>query len=137
MSKRTFTPEQITELLGNPHVAKCSEKSIGYQKDFKIFAIKRYNEGWPPQQIFLAAEFNIALIGSETPKWCLKRWIKIFRKKGMAGLKTDGREQGNNRGGRHRSINCLSDKEKLKYLEAQVAYLKAENDFLAKLRKKS
>jgi hypothetical protein len=36
-------------------------------------------------------------------------------------------------GGRPKTKN-LSDKEKIEYLETKVAYLKAENDFLAKLR---
>ena len=40
-------------------------------------------------------------------------------------------------GGRPKSIAGLTDKEKLKRLEAEVAYLKEENRFLAKLRKKS
>jgi hypothetical protein len=136
MSKRIFTPEQVTDLLQNPYVTKCSDRSIGYRKDFKIFAIKRYQEGWSPQQIFREAGFNTAIIGSKTPKWCLKRWLTTFQTKGEIGLKTDSRGQGKG-GGRPKGIKHLSDKEKLKYLEAQVAYLKAENDFLAKLRKKS
>jgi hypothetical protein len=136
MSKRIFTPEQIKELLQNPNVAKCSERSISYHKDFKILAVKRYQEGHPPQAIFLEAGFNPAIIGLKTPKWCLQDWLKIFNRKGVAGLKTDGRGR-HKSGGRPKSIKHLLDKEKLKYLEAQVAYLRAENDFLAKLRKKS
>jgi transposase len=136
MSKRIFTPEQIRELLQNPNVAKCSEKSIGYSKDFKLRAIKRYQEGCPPKQIFSEAGFNTALIGLKVPKWCLQDWLKIFNAKGEVGLKTDGRGK-HKSGGRPKGIKHLSDKDKLKYLEAQVAYLKAENDFLAKLRKKS
>ena len=43
--------------------------------------------------------------------------------------------------GRHTKNNKpktkdLSSTEKIKWLEAEVAYLKAENDFLAKLRAK-
>jgi len=50
-------------------------------------------------------------------------------------LETDGRK-GNNPKGRPKT-NWQNDKEKIKYLETKIAYLKAENDFLAKLRKKS
>ncbi len=136
MSKRIFTEEQIQELSRNPNVASCGAKSVSYKKEFKIFAVKRYHEGLTPRDIFRDAEISIALVGRKAPKWCMKRWIKVFREKGEVGLMEDNRK-GNNPKGRPKGIGNLSDKEKLKYLEAEVAYLKAENDFLAKLRKKS
>ena len=136
MSKRIFTPEQIKELLQNPNVSGCSEKSLSYHKDFKIQAVKKYYEGMPGSEIFRQAEFNMNLIGYTTPKDCLRRWKRIFKAKGNTGLEIDGRGQ-HKSGGRRRGAGHLSDKEKLKYLEAEVAYLKAENSFLAKLRKKS
>jgi hypothetical protein len=52
----------------------------------------------------------------------------------LSGLQNDGR--GKTKGfnqGRSR-IKGLTDVDKIKRLEATVAYLKAENDFLAKLR---
>ncbi len=136
MGKRIFTPDQIKELLQNPNVANCSEKSISYHKDFKVSAVNKYHEGMSSSWIFRGANFNLNLIGRKTPKRCLQRWLKIFRKKGEAGLETDNRGQ-HKSGGRPKDIKHLSDKERLKYLEAEVAYLKAENSFLAKLRKKS
>jgi len=136
MSKRIFTEKQIKELLLNPNVADCSEKSVTYSKGFKLTAVKRYREGLPPHDIFREAEINLALVGRETPKWCIKRWLKIFKEKGEDGLQADGRGQRKS-GGRPKGIGNLSDEEKLKYLEAENAYLKAENSFLAKLRKKS
>jgi len=136
MSKRAFTKEQIEELRQNPNVANCSERSILYHKDFKVLAIKKHFEGIPPSWIFKEAGFSLAVIGHDTPKWCMSRWRETFRDKGEAGLKEDGRKHSNPRG-RPKSIEHLPDKERLKYLETQVAYLKAENSFLAKLRKKS
>ena len=136
MSKRIFTQEQIKELLQNPNVANCSERSILYQKNFKVVAIEKYHKGMPPAWIFREAGFDLAMIGHNAPEECLKRWRKINKEKGQAGLMVDGRKS-NNPCGRPKGIEHLSDKEKLKYLEAQVAYLKAENNFLTKLRKKS
>lgn len=133
MSKRTFTQEQIASLLQNKNVARCSEKSITYHKVFKLATVKRYQEGLPPSVIFREAGLNPALVGRETPKCCLKRWRKIYSVKGTVGLQNDGR--GIHSAGRPRGIKHMDEKEKLKYLEAQVAYLKAENAFLAKLRK--
>lgn len=133
MSKRTFTQEQISSLLKNKHVVRASEKSITYHSGFKLAAVKRYREGLSPSAIFSEAGFNLALIGRKTPKWLLTRWRKKYDVKGARGLQTDGR--GSHGGGRPPSLAGMSEKEKLKYLEAEVAYLKAENAFLAKLRK--
>ena len=131
MSKRIFTKEQIEELQRNKNIVSCSEKSITYHKDFKILAVRQYQEGTSAPQIFKEAGFNIALIGSDNPLACIRRWRKIFEKNGEAGFAKETRGGP----GRKKSLKDLTEKEKLKYLEAEVAYLKAENAFLAKLRK--
>ena len=106
---------------------------IIYSAFFYFAAVKKYQEGFPSSLIFKQAGFNIDLIGRKTPKWCIERWERTFRDKGINGLSTEARGKG---GGRPKT-NWQNDKEKIKYLETKIAYLKAENDFLAKLRKKS
>jgi hypothetical protein len=133
MSKRIFSEEQIKELSQNPNVERCSNKSITFHKDFKLSAVKKYHEGLPASEIFKQAGFNVDLIGRKEPKWCLTRWRKVFKDKGVEGLSNETRGKA---GGRPK-VNWSNEKEKIKYLETQIAYLKAENDFLAKLRKKS
>ena len=133
MSKRIFTQEHIAALLANRNVARASEKSITYRAGFKITAVKQYKEGLPPSAIFQEAGFKLALIGRETPKFCLIRWRRKFDRMGAVGLQEDNRGRASK--GRPPSVVRMGEKEKLKYLEAQVAYLKAENAFLAKLRK--
>lgn len=134
MSKRIFNQEQISLLLQNPNVDRCSEKSISYHKDFKLSAVKQYESGLPASEIFKQAGFNLDIIGRKKPKWCLGRWLKVFRTKGIKELSIEARGRG--KGGGRPKTNWSNDKEKLKYLEVQVAYLKAENAFLARLRKK-
>lgn len=136
MSKRIFTKEQIKILLQNKNVAGCSEKSISYRKNFKILAVKEYKKGLSPLEIFKLAKFDVNMINRKTPKHCLRRWLKTFKKKGNMGLKIDGRGQSKS-GGRPKNLANLTDQEKMKRLEIEVAYLKEENRFLAKLRKKS
>ena len=136
MSKRIFNKEQIKTLLQNENVAGCSEKSISYRRDFKILAVKKYQEGLPPSEIFRQARFDTDAIGRKTPGRCLRRWLRVFKQKGEVGLNADGRGQ-SKAGGRPKNIENLTEKEKLKRLEAEVAYLKEENLFLAELRKKS
>lgn len=131
MSKRIFNQEQIEQLQRNKNVVGCSKKSTTYHQDFKILAVKQYQEGKPASQIFKEAGFNILLIGSDNPLACIRRWRKTLEKKGEAGFAKEARGGP----GRKKSLKGLTEKEKLKYLEAEVAYLKAENAFLAKLRK--
>ena len=133
MSKRRFTADQIANLRKNGNIAKCSDKAITYRKDFKIRAVKRYrDDGWSAKQIFKEAGFDLLVVGDDTPKRCLRDWRKIFKIRGANGLAVETRGRG---GGRPRTKE-LTDAKKIEYLEAKVAYLKAENDFLAKLRAK-
>lgn len=135
MNKRRFSIEQINELTGNKNVAKCSEKSISYTSAFKIKAVKQYNEeGLVPNQIFKEAGLDLRLIGKHNPKDCLRLWRKIYEAKGEEGLSTENRGKSKGGGGGRPKTKFKDEKEKIKYLEAENAYLKAENDFLAKLR---
>ena len=134
MSKRVFTTEQVEELSRNPHVQRCSAKSITYTTDFKLLAVTQYNErGMPSRDIFKCAGFSLPIIGVETPNDCLKRWNKCFRARGAQGL--DDSRGGSPTSGRPKTKN-LTDTDTIKRLEIEVAYLKAENDFLARLRAK-
>lgn len=117
-------------LSGNANVERCSERSITYGKDFKINAVKLYKQGLSSRDIFRQAGFDPDMIGKRQPKDCIRRWIRIWKAKGEGGLSAE------NRGGqgRRRNLNNLNDADKIKRMEAEIAYLKAENDFLAKLR---
>lgn len=130
MSKRIFTSKEIEQIANNPNVSRCSERSITYSKDFKMKAVKLYQEGLTSTEIFRQVGFDLNTIGRDTPKSCLKRWNKSFRMKGGSGLE-ETRGKG---GGRPKKIHDRSEADKIKRLEIEVAYLKAENDFLARLR---
>ena len=133
MSKRRFTEAQIAELSQNKNISRCSAKSITYSKDFKLLAVKKYYEGgYSPGMIFEEAGLDIQLIGLNAPKDCLKSWKKVYKAKGEQGLSMEMRGK-HGKGGRPRTKD-ISDIDKVKRLEIEVAYLKAENDFLVKLR---
>jgi len=133
MSKRIFSEDQIKELLANPNVFRCSERSITYSKEFKVLAVKKYyEEGYSPRMIFEEAGFDLQLIGLGVPKDRLKSWKEIYQTRGEGRLKIEARGK-HNRGGRPKTKN-LTDAEKIKYLEIENAYLKAEKDFFMKLR---
>jgi len=131
MSKRTFTKEQIDKMLRNTNVSYCSGRSITYAKDFKLLTIKLYEQGLTPYEIFRKAGFDLDVVGRHQPKECLRRWLKLFRAKGEDGLSDQRGKTG--RSGRPKTKG-VTETDKIKRLEAEVAYLKAENNFLAKLR---
>jgi transposase-like protein len=133
MSKRIFNEDQIRELLANPNVSRCSDKSITYSKTFKVLAVKKYYEGgYSPNMIFKEAGFNKQVIGKDAPNQCLRRWKKIYRSQGEGKLRVETRGK-HNKGGRPK-MKGLTDAEKIKRMEIEIAYLKAEKDFFMKLR---
>jgi len=135
MGKRIFTAEQVADLLKNPNVIKCSPKSISYAPEFKVWAVKQYNEeGLPAAAIFKAAGFDLKLIGKNVPKNCLGDWREVFAGKGAVGFEVENRGKTKGKGKGRPKTKGLTDQDKIQRLEAHVAYLKAENDFLAKLR---
>jgi transposase len=133
MSKRMFSEDQIKELLSNPNISCCSDKSITYSKDFKVLAVKKYyDDGYSPNMIFKEAGINRNIIGQKAPGHCLQRWRTTYKTKGEGVLKLETR--GKHNGGGRPKIKDLTESDRIKRMEIEIAYLKAENDFLAKLR---
>ena len=130
--KKKFTKEQINNLSSNKNVLKCYDNIITYSKDFKLWAVKEYAKGRLGSDIFVEAGFKLNDLGGRAPKDYLTKWNCKFRVKGPNAFGVINRRNV----GKIRKDKNLNEKDKIKYLEAQVAYLKAENDFLVKLRAK-
>lgn len=112
MKRRTYSDEEQTQLRKSEHIARVTARRIVYTETFKRHALSAYQGGISPSEIFMHAGFNMRIIGSGQPKECLKRW----RRKKESVPHTES--------------------SRLKWLEAEVKYLKAENAFLAQLRAK-
>jgi transposase-like protein len=134
MSKQMFTQQQIEKLLANENVLRCSPKSVTYTKQFKTRAIHLYQQGLFPVEIFTQAGLDSNLIVKNQPKECLRRWKTIAKRNGLDGL-SEVRGKNSKKGGESKTKD-LTDADKIKRMEIEIAYLKAENDFLAKLRAK-
>ena len=132
MSTHIFSNEEISVLSKNPCVVKCSQRSITYTYEFKKRALELHQQGVSAKEIWRRAGFDMSTWVHDYPKDCLKRWKKIAKKKGFEGL---ARHQGEGASGRPKTKG-VTDADRIKRLELQVRYLKAENDFLAKLRAK-
>ncbi len=132
MVKKIYTEEQRKILLKNKNVAELGKGVISYAKEFKIKAVKQYQEEYmSPQEIFIKAGFDLDMIGRKKPKNCLEMWNKVYKKEGFKGL-----AEPKKRRGRPKKVRDKTDKNKIERLELEIEYLKAENDFLVKLRAK-
>lgn len=131
MSKRIFSLKEVSRLRNNPNVLRCTQKYISYHPNFKCSAVARYTrDSVSPVQIFEEAGFDVTVIGRKTPIDRLKEWRSVVANRGIEKLMTQKR-------GRpcHRPPQLpKSDQEKIRTLEDKVAYLQAENVFLARLR---
>lgn len=119
-------------MSGNPYVKKCSHKTVTYTYEFKIKVLEQYRHGVSAKEIWRGAGFDLSVWRNDYARECIKRWRKIVKKNGMQGL---AYSQGMRATGRAKT-KVVTDADKIKYLELKVRYLKAENDFLAKLRAK-
>lgn len=128
MSKILFTDQEQKLLMKHPYVKAVSEKAITYTDEFKALAIKEYEEGKFPRQIFEDAGFDIEIVGTERASSSLKRWRKAYKENGVAGLE-DTRKYHSGRPLERE----LSLEEKYARLEAQNALLRAENELLKKI----
>lgn len=134
MTFRILNPQQVAELCQNPNVTRCSSKSITYSPAFKVLAVNRQQEaGLTAVEIFREAGFDPEVIGRENPHDRLKRWNRIVKREGFSALTDRRRKARGNNIGRPR-IKELTDAQKIEQLQATVAYLKAENYFLTRLR---
>jgi transposase-like protein len=135
MKHKHLNQGQITELLQNSCIVKCSPKSISYSNDFKLLAVQQYAEGMTSSQIFNQAGLNQELVGEDRAKECLRNWRRIVKLRGLDALRTENRGLTKGNKGRPKTKG-LTDAELIKRLKIEVAYLKAKNDFLVKLRAK-
>lgn len=119
---RSFTPKDRKDLENNPNVLKVTTSNVAYTPKFKAEALKLQQQGQSPNQIFRDAGFDLSLFGDDYARKCIRRWEKMSNSEG--GLKKERR--GSKATGRPKGL-------KFKSAEEEIAYLRAENDFLKKL----
>jgi transposase len=108
----------------NPNVLKVTSKNVTYTAAFKTMSVERYLAGEPYENIFSEAGIDLSLFEENYARKSIERWNKVFEISGHNGFQNEAR--GKKSTGRPKG-------KKFKSLEAEVAYLRAENDFLKKL----
>lgn len=99
-------------------MARKGQKFKTYSKEFKMEIVHEYLEGSSGGDT-LSKKYSI-------PKSSIKSWIRKYRMKGEEGFDTDNRGKGST--GRPKidkvDYDSMTDKEKIEYLEMEVAILK-------------
>lgn len=115
----------------NASISKVGDKQISFTKQFKESAIKAYQNGKSADEIFLEAGLDPNLFLRSYCTKSILRWISLTEKHGVKGLKEERRGKGAT--GRPRKSTKPKALKTQAQLEARLAYLEAENDFLKKL----
>lgn len=112
------------KLEKNPNILKVTKKNITYSASFKTRAVERYLAGDTYNNIFSEAGIDLSLFEENYGRKSIERWRKIFEIFGPSGF---------NKETRGKAATGRPKGKKFKSIEAEVAYLRAENDFLKKL----
>jgi len=124
-----FSSEEVDKLRQNPNVFSCTENSVNYTFEFKKRALELHKEGVYAREIWRRAGFDLSRWRHDYCKSTLSDWRKIVKKHGINGLLKVG-------GVQYDRGPTKVDVDTFKRQELQIKYLKAENDFLARLRAK-
>lgn len=118
-------PESVRKrLMSNRFVEKITNSNISYTSEFKLLAVKANLEGRSPAVIFEEAGIDVAPFVKNYAVKTIYRWRKIYQEEGKQGLVKEKR--GKNATGRPKDKDFSS-------VEAELEYLRLENDFLKKL----
>lgn len=109
----------LSKYLNNPNVEEITESNIRFTKQFKLKAIKLYQSGVSAIDIFLDAGIDVADFEKGYARKSIARWVETVEKYGVKEIDKERRGAGNS---------------KFKSLEEEIVYLRAENNFLKKLR---
>ncbi|MDE2041346.1 MAG: hypothetical protein KGI59_03145 [Patescibacteria group bacterium] len=127
--RTTFSSEDVAALKRNPCVFSCTNNSVNYTYEFKKRALELQAEGVSPKEIWRRSGFDTSKWKKHYFRCTLRDWKEIVKKRGVEGLLKIG-------GVQYDRGPANTTRDRLKRLELEVRYLRAENDFLAKLRAK-
>ena len=128
MEQKRFTPDEQREIRANPYVARVSETTITYTKEFKERFALGYAAGKPPSIILRECGFDHTVLGR-------RRIDGLVRRTKTCSQRPEGfNDTRKENSGRQKIEKELTDAERIRRLEHQVRYLKQENEFLKKIR---
>ncbi len=115
----------------NSSVFSFGDKQISFTSEFKIRAVKAYKLGRSPSEIFADAGLDPKVFPENYCSKAIARWLKNQEAHGAKGFSQERRGKGAT--GRPKGSSASKKPLSSKQMEARLAYLEAENDFLKKL----
>ena len=109
-----------SRLLHNKHVKLLTKNHIMYTDQFKLAALQKYEEGYSSYEIWKESGFTLSDFDENYFRKALSRWKQQLKKDPQNFAKE---QRGRKRYSRH-----------FPSIEAENAYLRAENTFLKELR---
>lgn len=118
----------MNELRKHPYVQSVTSTLITYTDEFKRIFIAEDRDGKLPREIFRDNGFEVDLLGGSRIRKAAYRWRKSYKEQGIEGL-NDARKHPGPKG--KKKVETLEEKNAR--LEAEIQFLKAENELLKKL----
>lgn len=115
----------------NSSVSNFGNKQISFTSEFKIKAVKAYKLGHSPSEIFQDAGLDPEVFPENYCSKAISRWLKSQDTHGVNAFKQERRGLGST--GRPKGPLKIKRPMSIEQMEARLAYLEAENDFLKKL----
>jgi transposase len=119
-------PKDLSKYKTNPNVEKMTASNLRFTKDFKLRAIKLYQSGQSAAEIFEGAGIDLSDFESAYARKSISRWLAAAEAYGLKKINEERRGLG--------SSGRPGSSKKFKSQAAELAYLRAENNFLKKLQ---
>ena len=132
MRTHIYSIDEINKLEKNPYVEKCTYNSLKYTDAFKKQALELHEQGITSREIWRRSGFDVHIWRKRYAKDCIRDWKVRATDIRVEGLVKEKKQEDGNKP----KTKEVIDKKQVKRLELEIAYLRAENDFLVKLRAK-
>lgn len=116
----------LSKYLKNPNVEKVTVSNLRFTQEFKVKAIKLYQSGHSPIEIFTDAGVELKDFDDRYARKAISRWMQSAEAYGLKNINEERRGLG--------ASGRPSGGKKFKSVAEELAYLRAENNFLKKLQ---
>lgn len=120
-----FTDQQRKLLVSNKNIEKVTSSNVQFTVKFKLSSLKEFESGRSAEEIFESAGIDLSLFKPGYAGKSVSRWRKAYSEQGKDAFTREHR--GKNSSGRPKSRNSFKNDAE------ELAYLRAENEFLKKL----
>lgn len=128
MSNKLFTLEEVAAFQASPYVESVSARSVAFTPEFKRLVYQELLAGHKIDAVLEAHGIDTAALGKSRMRGMQEKLFKAAeREEGFANLRKQPKEKAT--GGKEETTE-----NRIRRLEAELAYTKQEVDFLKKVQ---